>query len=84
MPAISLFFFISFYLIGIVPVPEHTLPFSETVGATPSLEAMRKIVVVDKKRPFLSDKWNNHKVIQHNAVLIIEAKIVKILHFLKI
>jgi len=50
-------------------VPEYTLPFVKEVGERPTLEAMRRIVVQNNKRPQIPEAWKKHEVIQ-NTVLV--------------
>ncbi len=38
------------------PVPDHSLPYFDSVGADPTLEEMHKVVCVDGRRPRLPTK----------------------------
>ena len=49
-------------------VPEYSLPFVKEVGERPTLEAMRRIVVQNNKRPPIPESWKKHEVIQNIAL----------------
>lgn len=41
---------------------EYQLPYYNMVPSDPKIEEMRKIVAVEKKRPFLPNRWHSHEV----------------------
>ena len=41
---------------------EYLMPYQNMVPMDPSFEDMKKVVVVEKKRPPFPDKWNQSEV----------------------
>ena len=41
---------------------EYLMPYQNMVPLDPSFEDMKKVVVVEKKRPPLPDRWNQAEV----------------------
>ncbi|XP_003384911.3 PREDICTED: bone morphogenetic protein receptor type-1B-like [Amphimedon queenslandica] len=55
-----------------VPVPPYQSPFFDMVGEKPTLDQMKEIVVINKQRPLLPEKWNNDKNLKRIIKLIVE------------
>lgn len=41
---------------------EYQLPYFDTVPSDPTQEEMRKVVVTDRRRPDIANRWQNNEV----------------------
>ena len=45
---------------------DYQLPYHDMVPSDSKLEEMRKVVVIDKKRPVIPNQWRAHEVSAFN------------------
>ena len=50
-------------------VPPYQSPYFNLVGERPTLEAMKRTVVIEKSRPDILGIWESHPVSNYNLLL---------------